>query len=538
MLALNSIASRRLAASSIAALCVATSALAGTPNQVPIFAPGGTTVVDSVMSQGGVQMLANSSANTGAPQDFMTVRFNDSSGAFTGYGVQNMNSGATAYSGNLFYDHTGALRLFQGYNNSTGEYRINNIAAVPSINFMTASTSRFFVSTAGNIGINTTAPTQKLHVNGNILLPNTLGSAGAGNLFVGGDTTAGDTGMRMFYIDSSLQGAFIDAKVIPGSNAGLLFRVDSTSGGTERMRITHTGNVGIGTTTPTQAKMVVSGTAAAGIAYTDHGFLTVNGAGNVIGSGTTVPLSLYTSASIGAPYYYAFSDERIKRVAGRSDAVRDLTTLASIEVTDYSHIDAIGKGAGQQKKVIAQQVEKVFPQAVNKGTDSLPDIYKNAPINDGWVSLATELKPGDRVRLIGKSSEGTHEVLEVADGKFRTAFSADGDQVFVYGREVKDFRMVDYEAIAMLNVSATQELNRLVQAQATMIGAQATEISVLKEQASRVALLEQDRQAQTARMGQLEQQMTQLLASQTKPASSRAAALAEEPAVRKTSVSR
>ncbi len=35
-----------------------------------------------------------------------------------------------------------------------------------------------------------------------------------------------------------------------------------------------------------------------------------------------------------------------------------------------------------------------------------------------------------------------------------------GDHVFVFGREVNDFRTVDYEAIAMLNVSATQELAR------------------------------------------------------------------------------
>ncbi|MCB1237540.1 MAG: hypothetical protein KDM91_20920, partial [Verrucomicrobiae bacterium] len=35
--------------------------------------------------------------------------------------------------------------------------------------------------------------------------------------------------------------------------------------------------------------------------------------------------------------------------------------------------------------------------------------------------------------------------------------------VFVYGREVDDFRSVDYEAISMLNVSATQELARRVE---------------------------------------------------------------------------
>jgi hypothetical protein len=32
--------------------------------------------------------------------------------------------------------------------------------------------------------------------------------------------------------------------------------------------------------------------------------------------------------------------------------------------------------------------------------------------------------------------------------------------VFVYGREVLDFHTVDYDAIAMLNVSATQQIKR------------------------------------------------------------------------------
>jgi hypothetical protein len=53
-----------------------------------------------------------------------------------------------------------------------------------------------------------------------------------------------------------------------------------------------------------------------------------------------------------------------------------------------------------------------------------------------------------------------HEVLEALPGRFRTAFKPTGEKVFVYGREVEDFRSVDYEAITMLNVSATQELSR------------------------------------------------------------------------------
>ena len=36
-------------------------------------------------------------------------------------------------------------------------------------------------------------------------------------------------------------------------------------------------------------------------------------------------------------------------------------------------------------------------------------------------------------------------------------------KVLVYGKEVNDFHIVDYEAIAMLNVSATQELIKRIQ---------------------------------------------------------------------------
>ena len=100
---------------------------------------------------------------TTTPLDFMHVRFADGGGTLTGYAVQNTSAAAAAYSGMLFYDHTGALRQFQGYNNSTGEYRINNIAPSGSINFMLASTSRFTVTPAG-IGIDTASPLDPLHV--------------------------------------------------------------------------------------------------------------------------------------------------------------------------------------------------------------------------------------------------------------------------------------------------------------------------------------------------------------------------------------
>ena len=85
------------------------------------------------------------------PLDPLHVRFTNTNGAITGLAVQNLGNTTTSYSGMLFYDQNGALGQFQGFNNVTHEYRINNIARTPaarngSINFMTGSTSRFFVA--------------------------------------------------------------------------------------------------------------------------------------------------------------------------------------------------------------------------------------------------------------------------------------------------------------------------------------------------------------------------------------------------------
>ena len=75
------------------------------------------------------------------------MRFTNTAGGFTGLAVQNMGNTATSYSGMLFYDQFGALGQFQGFNNVTHEYRINNIASNGSINFMLGSASRLKMDT-------------------------------------------------------------------------------------------------------------------------------------------------------------------------------------------------------------------------------------------------------------------------------------------------------------------------------------------------------------------------------------------------------
>jgi len=76
---------------------------------------------------------------------------------------------------------TGAFRKnlgqFQGFNNVSHEYRINNIAAGGSINFMLGGSSKFLVAPTGNIGIGAVpGATEKLHVAGNVVVDGNLGA--------------------------------------------------------------------------------------------------------------------------------------------------------------------------------------------------------------------------------------------------------------------------------------------------------------------------------------------------------------------------
>jgi len=138
-------------------------------------------------------------------------------------------------------------------------------------------------------------------------------------------------------------------------------------------------------------------------------------------------------------------------------------------------------------------------------TGVVPDLFKKAAVKDGWVELATDLKKGDRVKLIGKKAEAIREVLEIRNGAFRPDGQLDDEQVFVYGREVKDFRTVDYDAISMLNVSATQELARKLE---TVQAENAALRRELVEQEKRAAAQADADAAQNAKLAALEKLLT------------------------------
>jgi hypothetical protein len=182
-----------------------------------------------------------------------------------------------------------------------------------------------------------------------------------------------------------------------------------------------------------------------------------------------------TEAFISAQSF-TFSDKRLKKIIGKSDSREDLEKLNQLEVTRYQAADQVMAGDKILTKVVAQQVNEIMPEAVAKTKGFIPNImqqtvslYYNPNEQTLRVNLNRHhnLQAGDRIKML--NAQGKELYVEVSSVKDTHSFDVQYkgpvlEKVFIYGKEVPDVQMVDYEAISMLNVSATQQLSKELEA--------------------------------------------------------------------------
>lgn len=184
-------------------------------------------------------------------------------------------------------------------------------------------------------------------------------------------------------------------------------------------------------------------------------------------------IAMRVEGRLNASEFWASSDRRIKKDFHVSENRSDLAILRNLRVTDYRHVDLVGKGAGLKKGFIAQEVKEVFAEAVAVGPDFIPNVYAlstHAHLLAGKMTISLEknhgFAVGDEVKLMLPESEKKVFVVAVPSEKsFSVEWDgeANQDKIFVYGKKVGDFHTVDYDRIFTLNVSATQELARQVE---------------------------------------------------------------------------
>jgi len=196
---------------------IAVTANSGTINRVSKFNTNGSIANSQIFDNGSSVGIGTDSPNYSAAGR-TTVDINGSS--------QSMLALSTAGVGKGFLFHTGTDLLLSN--------EING-----AIKFNTNGSQKMVVESAGNVGIGTTSPVYKFHVNDT--------SDGIVGHFSGGVS-------NYTLISFKSNEASVYSTSLGSYNSGLLFR----TGATDRMYINSSGNVGIGTTSPS-AKLNVLG---------------------------------------------------------------------------------------------------------------------------------------------------------------------------------------------------------------------------------------------------------------------------------------
>ena len=179
-------------------------------------------------SVGDVRMTINSSGNVGigttSPGTKLQVKDSQDSSFDSGISVIRSASSQTGY-----------------INMVGGAFNFNAPSGVP-IKFRDGGTTNVTINGSGHVGIGTTSPSSKLEVKMNDAANNRLGFTGDGSTTGAAMWTNWQTG-----------------------NSYLDFRLGGTTDTYTKMRITSSGHVGIGTTSPSNKFVVAEGTGQHGI---------------------------------------------------------------------------------------------------------------------------------------------------------------------------------------------------------------------------------------------------------------------------------
>ena len=249
--------------------------------------------------------------------------------------------------------------------------------------------------TSGNVGIGTTSPVAELHVK----------SSGYGGIFIERRSDAGNISGALWFETSTSGNPYIRADA--GDLAIFTGATINVNSGTERLRLTAAGNVGIGTTSPAQRLEVKY----------DAAYILVNSSNGAYSGGYYISSNsvekwhitnepgaahgLYirdaandTGVALGqdSTAWVTASDVRLKDVQGPIINALDIVSqLTGVKFTWKR--DAEKPNAKTRVGLLAQDVQAAFPEAVD---DDHPDIVTDAEtgkLSGGIGVRYTELVP-------------------------------------------------------------------------------------------------------------------------------------------------
>ena len=376
------------------------------------------------------------------------------------------------------------------YEASTKKYTDDTVAAIDYSNYLTLDSSQTIAS--GAIKSFTSSPilptpttdyqgATKKYVDDEIFDVDVTsfvsGNLNTENVFLGEGT-----GNSASYIRSTAIGY---NALITASNQVVLGTTDTNVYVPYRM--------GIGTATPTNGKLTISGSntfSGSARKYLNSQIVSYS-TDNVVNE----QVSVYASNIMVANAFYAASDRRIKNNIVDVPDNLALQQVRDIPCRYYEYIDKISKRSEKVIGFIAQEVNEVLPMAVNTGTDYIPNEYcvlegvsweeianTNGNVTYKMSSDLTDVS-GVNYKFYVSNDLSDNEIEKQIIGNSDDTFTFDVSyqNVFCFGKEVDDFHIIDKNQIFALHHSAIQEIDK----QQT---ADKLEISQLKEQLADVLL--------------------------------------------------
>jgi len=292
-------------------------------------------------------------------------------------------AGNAGYIGLTIADGGGHAGFFVN-NSHDGTYSDQHLTFKTGEGGVSASTERMRITPNGNVGIGTTSPTQKLDVRGAIAMTDggtqTTYISNAGEIELA--RTDGDA-----YIDFKTSTAEdYDCRISQISD-GLRFSTGGSGASSERMRINSSGNVGIGTTSPTGKLTVSSDIDVLGSNFANVEFTgaSVNGSGVYTGldSGGGYVINVRDSGYIG---FSTTNAERMRIDASGNVLVNKTNTT--------EHTDGLLL-RGNATSVIARD------------NDALAIWADNATANTGGTKGHILFKRGTNAVLVGSVTSTT-----------------------------------------------------------------------------------------------------------------------------------
>ena len=356
-------------------------------------------------------------------------------------------------------------------------------------NFYDDITAMSIVSN-GHVGIGTTSPQQSLHLHKNATAQDTRIQ------LTDGTTTSG--AFRGFHIGKNVDG---EGFLYNFENKDISFGTNVT----ERMRIASNGNIGIGTTAPS-AKLHLN------TVYDDiNSSLRIDGGASVynliiysyvidagqvgwrfrsssIVGGTNTSIQISSNGSVYFPVgSSSASDSRIKKDIEDINDDTALNKLLLIQPKTYNYIEeGRNKGFGKVYGFIAQQIREVIPEAVTIiKKETIPNIYKSCLIKNKR-EVYHSIPLNTPIDTFIKINNDSYKIKEIYEDYFVIDNDIDSEEVFVFGYSVDDFHTLKKDYIFTLNVCATQELHRRIEAQNIIIKSHEDRIKDLEEKVERL----------------------------------------------------